>query len=92
MKNIFFALAFMLIGSFAFASNNVKTINQSNLSLETTNIVANSGACATTVGGQIFITSVSCFLCSDERTEAKCKRKLKELVESFFDAKVSFNK
>jgi hypothetical protein len=89
MKNVFFALAFMLVGTFAFANTELTTDKDYSNIIENEDF--NSGGCATQVGNQIFITSVNCFLCSDERTEAKCKRKLKKLVEAFLDAEVTFD-
>ncbi|OYQ46788.1 hypothetical protein CHU92_01335 [Flavobacterium cyanobacteriorum] len=88
MKKVLITLCLAVVTTVSFAAN--KTTD---LAIENTTeneSVVNSGACATQVGNQIFITSVNCFLCSDERTEAKCKRKLKELVEAFLDAEVTF--
>lgn len=42
MKNLFFAFAFTLIGTFAFASNNDSNIGTTNYSMET---IENMGIC-----------------------------------------------
>ena len=39
MKNVFFALAFMLVGTFAFANNSVETELNSNEAVEFTNVL-----------------------------------------------------
>lgn len=87
MKKLFITLCLAFVTNVSFAAN--KTVSDLNNTTELETVV-NRGACATQVGNNIYITSVSCFLCSDERTEAKCKRKLKELVEVFLEAEVTF--
>jgi hypothetical protein len=88
MRKILITLCLAVITTVSFAANKTTDLVTTNTTENET--VVNSGACATSVGGQIYITSVGCFLCSDERTEAKCKRKLKKLVEAFIEADVQF--
>ena len=88
MKKLLITLCLAVVTTVSFAANKTYDADFTNTTENET--VVNSGACATQVGNQIFITSVNCFLCSDERTEAKCKRKLKQLVESFLDSVVEF--
>jgi len=88
MKKNLITFCLAVATTVSFAAN--KTTDLAVINTTENEAVVNSGACATTTGGQIFITSVNCFLCSDERTEAKCKRKLKQLVEAFLDADVQF--
>jgi hypothetical protein len=88
MRKILITLCLAVVTTVSFAANKTTDLVTTNTTENET--VVNSGACATTTGGQIYITSVNCFLCSDERTEAKCKRKLKRLVEAFLEADVQF--
>lgn len=46
MKNVFFALAFMLIGTFAFAGNNNDVIQTTDFNIETIEIM---GICTVTI-------------------------------------------
>jgi hypothetical protein len=88
MRKILITLCLAVVTTVSFAANKTTDLVTTNTTENET--VVNSGGCATTTGGQIYITSVNCFLCSDARTEAKCKRKLKRLVEAFLGADVQF--
>jgi len=87
MKKLFISLCMVVVTTASFAAN--KTI-KNNYSTATEKEVVNSGVCAIQIGNQIFITSARCFLCGDKRTETRCKRKLKKLVEALLEVEVIF--